>query len=155
MSDGIAMVKVSLGLPGMDVLEVIEGDNELVVKVERPRRSAGARRVGFVLSRRTEPSVRCVICRTSDELNLDKDFGSILVVPVPKPRTFSLATSELHAIERRLHKWHSTRTPRLEPHLQSLTLRPRRRCSEKGSGIRRGRVGNSGERDHHHARAPR
>ena len=25
MSDGIAMVKVSLGLPGMDVLEVIEG----------------------------------------------------------------------------------------------------------------------------------
>ncbi len=32
MSDGIAMVKVSLGLPGMDVLEVIEGDNELVVK---------------------------------------------------------------------------------------------------------------------------
>ena len=139
MSDGIAMVKVSLGLPGMDVLEVIEGDNELVVKVERPRRSAGARRVGFVLSRRTEPSVRCVICRTSDELNLDKDFGSILVVPVPKPRTFS----------------HSTRTPRLEPHLQSLTLRPRRRCSEKGSGIRRGRVGNSGERDHHHARAPR
>ena len=28
------MVKVLLGLPGMDVLEAIEGDNELVVKVE-------------------------------------------------------------------------------------------------------------------------
>ena len=34
MSDGIAMVKVLLGLPGMNVLEVLEGDNELVVKVE-------------------------------------------------------------------------------------------------------------------------
>ena len=34
MSDGIAMVKMLLGLPGMDVLEVIEGDDELVVKVE-------------------------------------------------------------------------------------------------------------------------
>ena len=34
MDDGIAMVKRLLGLPGMEVLEVIEGDNELVVKVE-------------------------------------------------------------------------------------------------------------------------
>ncbi len=34
MSDGIGMVKMLLGLPGMDVLEVVEGDNELVVKVE-------------------------------------------------------------------------------------------------------------------------
>ena len=34
MSDGIAMVKMLLGLPGMDVLEVIEGDNELVIRVE-------------------------------------------------------------------------------------------------------------------------
>jgi len=32
--DGIAMVKMLLGLPGMDVLEVIEGDNELVIRVE-------------------------------------------------------------------------------------------------------------------------
>jgi len=28
------MVKMLLGLPGMDVLEVIEGDNELVIRVE-------------------------------------------------------------------------------------------------------------------------
>jgi len=34
MDDGIAMVKVLLGLPGMEVLEVVEGVNELVVKVE-------------------------------------------------------------------------------------------------------------------------
>lgn len=34
MDDGIAMVKMLLGLPGMDVLEVVEGDNELIVKVE-------------------------------------------------------------------------------------------------------------------------
>ena len=34
MSDGIAMVKMLLGLPGMNVLEVIEGDDELVIKVE-------------------------------------------------------------------------------------------------------------------------
>jgi len=34
MDDGIAMVKRLLGLPGMNVLEVIEGDNELVIKVE-------------------------------------------------------------------------------------------------------------------------
>ena len=34
MDDGIAMVKMLLGLPGMNVLEVREGDNELVVKVE-------------------------------------------------------------------------------------------------------------------------
>ncbi len=34
MSDGIAMVKMLLGLPGMDVLEVIEVDNELVIRVE-------------------------------------------------------------------------------------------------------------------------
>jgi len=32
--DGIAMVKVLVGLPGMDVLEVVGGDNELVVRVE-------------------------------------------------------------------------------------------------------------------------
>lgn len=34
MSDGIAMVKRLLGLPGMNVLEVIEGDDELVIRVE-------------------------------------------------------------------------------------------------------------------------
>lgn len=34
MSDGIAMVKMLLGLPGMNVLEVTEGDGELVIKVE-------------------------------------------------------------------------------------------------------------------------
>jgi len=34
MDDGIAMVKKLLGLPGMNVLEVVEGDNELVVTVE-------------------------------------------------------------------------------------------------------------------------
>jgi transposase len=34
MLDGIAMVKVLLGLPGMNVLEVTEGDDELVIKVE-------------------------------------------------------------------------------------------------------------------------
>ncbi|MGB8859869.1 MAG: ISL3 family transposase [Ilumatobacteraceae bacterium] len=34
MSDGIAMVKRLLGLPGMNVLEVTEGDDELVIKVE-------------------------------------------------------------------------------------------------------------------------
>jgi hypothetical protein len=34
MSDGIAMEKRLLGLPGMDVLEVVEGDNELVIRVE-------------------------------------------------------------------------------------------------------------------------
>jgi transposase len=34
VEDGIAMVKRLLGLPGMDVLGVIEGDNELVVTVE-------------------------------------------------------------------------------------------------------------------------
>ncbi len=34
MSDGIAMVKRLLGLPGMVVLEVTDGDNELVVTVE-------------------------------------------------------------------------------------------------------------------------
>ena len=34
MSDGIAMVKMLLGLPGMDVLAVVEGDDELVVTVE-------------------------------------------------------------------------------------------------------------------------
>ena len=32
MEDGIAMVKMLLGLPGMNVLDVAEGDNEL----ERP-----------------------------------------------------------------------------------------------------------------------
>ena len=34
MLDGIAMVEMLLGLPGMSVLEVIEGDNELIVRVE-------------------------------------------------------------------------------------------------------------------------
>ncbi|MEI7548016.1 MAG: ISL3 family transposase [Actinomycetota bacterium] len=34
MSDGIAMVKRLLGLPDMNVLEVTEGDDELVIKVE-------------------------------------------------------------------------------------------------------------------------
>jgi len=34
MDDGIAMVNMLLGLPGVEVLEVIEGDNELVVRVE-------------------------------------------------------------------------------------------------------------------------
>jgi hypothetical protein len=34
MSDGIAMVKMLLGLPGMDVLEVLEGDDELVIRLE-------------------------------------------------------------------------------------------------------------------------
>ncbi len=34
MLDGIAMVKRLLGLPGMNVLEVTEGDDELVIKVE-------------------------------------------------------------------------------------------------------------------------
>ena len=31
---GIAMVKMLSGLPGMNVLEVTEGDDELVIKVE-------------------------------------------------------------------------------------------------------------------------
>ena len=34
MDDGIAMVKRLLGLPGMNVLEVFEGDDELVIRVE-------------------------------------------------------------------------------------------------------------------------
>ena len=34
MLDGIAMVEMLLGLPGMSVLEVIEGDNELILRVE-------------------------------------------------------------------------------------------------------------------------
>ncbi len=34
MDDGIAMVEMLLGLPGMRVLGVAEGDNELVVSVE-------------------------------------------------------------------------------------------------------------------------
>ncbi len=34
MDDGIAMVKLLMGLPGMNVLEVAEGDDELVIKVE-------------------------------------------------------------------------------------------------------------------------
>ena len=34
MLDGIAMVKMLLGLPGMEVLDVCEGDNELVITVE-------------------------------------------------------------------------------------------------------------------------
>ena len=34
MDDGIAMVEVLLGLPGMRVLEVVDGDDELVVRVE-------------------------------------------------------------------------------------------------------------------------
>jgi hypothetical protein len=34
VDDGIAMVEVLLGLPGMRVLEVVDGDDELVVRVE-------------------------------------------------------------------------------------------------------------------------
>ena len=34
MDDGIAMVEMLLGLPGMRVLDVSEGDDELVVTVE-------------------------------------------------------------------------------------------------------------------------
>ena len=34
VDDGIAMVERLLGLPGMNVLEVAEGDDELVVTVE-------------------------------------------------------------------------------------------------------------------------
>ncbi len=34
MDDGIAMVKRLLGLPDMNVLEVIEGDNELGIRIE-------------------------------------------------------------------------------------------------------------------------
>ena len=34
MLDGIAMVEMLLGLPGMRVLEVVEGDGELIVRVE-------------------------------------------------------------------------------------------------------------------------
>ena len=34
VDEGIAMVKMLLGLPGMNVLGVVEGDDELVVRVE-------------------------------------------------------------------------------------------------------------------------
>ena len=34
MLDGIAMVELLLGLPGMGVLSVVEGDGELIVTVE-------------------------------------------------------------------------------------------------------------------------
>ena len=34
MLDGIAMVEMLLGLPGMRVLEVVEGHGELIVRVE-------------------------------------------------------------------------------------------------------------------------
>ncbi|HLM21664.1 MAG TPA: hypothetical protein VK390_09090 [Propionibacteriaceae bacterium] len=54
MIDGIAMVELLLGLPGMRVLGVTEGDDELVVTVEstastrravlRPGRRAGVTR---------------------------------------------------------------------------------------------------------------
>jgi hypothetical protein len=53
--DGIAMVEVPLGLPGMRVLVVAEGDDEVVIELETVRRRGGAGCVGCALRRRTGP----------------------------------------------------------------------------------------------------
>ena len=64
MLDGIAMVKVLLGLPGMDVLEVVEGDNELVVRVETTATVGWCPRCGVRAQAhdRTTRSVRDLSC---------------------------------------------------------------------------------------------
>ena len=64
MDDGIAMVKRLLGLPGMEVLEVIEGDNELVVKVETTATIGWCPRCGVraEVQDRTTRSVRDLSC---------------------------------------------------------------------------------------------
>ena len=65
MSDGIAMVKRLLGLPGMNVLEVTEGDDELVVKVETVETIGWCPGCGVRAQAQDRTTRRCVICRAS------------------------------------------------------------------------------------------
>jgi hypothetical protein len=66
VSDGVAMVKMLLDLPGMNVLKVTEADGEPVIEVETTVTVGWCPRgVGCLVRRRIAQLVLCVTCRVS------------------------------------------------------------------------------------------
>jgi hypothetical protein len=65
MGDGIGWAEALLGLDGFRVLEVAEGADELVVRIETTSTVVGCSGCGVRAEGRTGRSRRCGICRVS------------------------------------------------------------------------------------------